>query len=1460
MHILTDFGRKQAVGLEHDADAPGENAERWTNKDQSVTELIVSVKTDDCQNNDESPEKLLVVETNSGSRRFPKQDIRQLALSVHNHLRQLIDEAVREDGTSDMVCEILHHWTVAKSLCRNFVGHQDTLQLIREYILGETVQPLVLTGESGTGKSTLMAQAAISATQLLGNGDKRIQSTVMTRFCGHTYDSQRSPRLISSLAEQFLCASNREPTGVSPWRQETKRILGDVMRNGDYGGLLVVFVDGIDELAPAGELDEFLDWLPARIANNVKVIVSCESEGRTLERLRQKVTNQANIVKLDQLSVDQSILLLNSLLDRSERRLTAEQWTLVEPLIADCRLPMYVHLLHDTVFRWTSFVDLPNQVLECTVALCAAFKFKNLEESLGISLTSNALGLLVAEPNGLSDCEMEDILSLNDDVLKEISGAGDIPSITRCPSITWIRVRDELGCYLAVGNAGGLGVVRFAHRALTRVAETRYAKSPSLKTGLHSQIADYFLGSPGPGLHDTMTRERQKRLERNIPDSPLYFNRSSERSVPNYRKLDLMPVHLRRSGRFRELYELVYFHFDWIYAKLVARSTQELLTDFRMVKDSEASMVAEAIALSEHTLTREPRLLGVELSGRLLAYYSTHDRIRSLIDQCDMSAKTLCPLVPVRTTFAAAGATLQKVVSISGASSLTGFSVSENTGRLLLSQKADSDVRMRVWNILSGERLADIVLTSGSEVFLSPDGKFGSVFKENTLRIYHLESGDLYAEIECGQGSVSCTASLGKYLAFGFDQAPGPTVVDLENGFLLRRLPYRSRSLAISHDLTYFACNSGETLAIHTFPLLERRAKIVLSAVAEKLIFSKERGTVKVYAMLGDRSLQAVSFQILKGTGNTQTLFQDFDLKDFKLSHNHDNLRILVCLSRSLYVLAVSTKQPPTPLRLQLNNFSLDTFRDAEFSKDDRVVMAIRGCHLCLWDASSALLIRELAFSDAPIVHLQTLETMNAALTIGSDFIACLWNLDRLTTEQVDRRDRLVVRGQVRHIAAAIAADRFICAGTRDCVLAVGSLNAEKWEHFGEMSNDFGIGGTLEYVGISPAGNYAVIRMARTGLVDVAGSNSGTPGNSMGNEVVETEDVLWDLSDCCSRPIYRVRNSVNAVFSSDESKVTFTVCPGVVITDGKSSAGEVVLFDLETWKRAPNSDNLLVHLPAEKAIAKTVFTADCSFLAYVRHSSYGNRNCHQLCVYSFEKHWPGLRYVNGTELLLDNHCSRNINNDTHRGVDKTENVVLVDVRAVKDAILLITIEAESFTQQTLDKPLQDTHDARRRLAVLYDVHKDSVLNRIKPFLLPFSDVEATIMLQHGRTFVDNKCNVFNVDSSTCGHQRTIHVGQLGLDIPSYGDLCFVLDGRYAVAIVSEGAELVLVRTEDGQERGRLETHCRATITAVCSDGRTVLVGCEDGGILAFMVIIEEGDPVATLRRRGHPSHRRDNLI
>ena len=46
-----------------------------------------------------------------------------------------------------------------------------------------------------------------------------------------------------------------------------------MIQNGEFRGLVIIFLDGLDQLS-ADDGAHILDWIPAKISNNVKLILS----------------------------------------------------------------------------------------------------------------------------------------------------------------------------------------------------------------------------------------------------------------------------------------------------------------------------------------------------------------------------------------------------------------------------------------------------------------------------------------------------------------------------------------------------------------------------------------------------------------------------------------------------------------------------------------------------------------------------------------------------------------------------------------------------------------------------------------------------------------------------------------------------------------------------------------------------------------------------------------------------------------------------------------------------------------------------------------------------------------------------------------------------------------------------------------------------------------------------------
>ncbi len=97
---------------------------------------------------------------------------------------------------------------------------------------------------------------------------------------------------------------------------------------------------------------------------------------------------------------------------------------------------------------WHSYTSLSAITLpESTESLIESI-FAALEYKHGYILVSHALGYITCSGNiGLSENELEDILSCDEEVLQDVFQWWT-PPIRRLPPLLWSRIRNELGPFL----------------------------------------------------------------------------------------------------------------------------------------------------------------------------------------------------------------------------------------------------------------------------------------------------------------------------------------------------------------------------------------------------------------------------------------------------------------------------------------------------------------------------------------------------------------------------------------------------------------------------------------------------------------------------------------------------------------------------------------------------------------------------------------------------------------------------------------------------------------------------------------------------------------------------------------------------------------------------------------------------------------------------------------------------
>ena len=144
--------------------------------------------------------------------------------------------------------------------------------------------------------------------------------------------------------------------------------------------------------------------------------------------------------------------------------------TLVHERLAECNTPLYVKLVFDEIKLWKSYTKTQEKDLEKTVSTSINKLLGRIENQHGHVLVEHALSYITASKSGLSEAELEDLISLDETVLNDVYQY-HLPPIRRIPPLLWTRIRNDLPNYLVEREAEGVSVVSWYHR---QFAEGKY--------------------------------------------------------------------------------------------------------------------------------------------------------------------------------------------------------------------------------------------------------------------------------------------------------------------------------------------------------------------------------------------------------------------------------------------------------------------------------------------------------------------------------------------------------------------------------------------------------------------------------------------------------------------------------------------------------------------------------------------------------------------------------------------------------------------------------------------------------------------------------------------------------------------------------------------------------------------------------------------------------------------------
>ena len=506
--------------------------------------------------------------------------------------------------------EILHHLHFCDLKCRTFCGQDDILESVRKYILDSSMRkPLVIHAPSGHGKTSIMAMIM----QSLSDWYKNRPHVRIIRFLGTSALTLNIYDVLRSVCGQMADASNliMEPVGYRNMKNLQDYMPRFFRRVSTMAKRpVVILLDSLDQLSPAYNAHE-LQWLPTTLPQNFKLVVSTlPKQHGILDNLRAILPDKKCYVEIPKLPRETGVAIINKFLLKHHKKVTERQEKLLMDTFNKCPGPLFLKLILDEAVKWRSYTLYHKLELQQTVQGAINKLFDNLEIKFGRTITSHALGYITIARGGISENELEDVLSCDDEALDDVYRYHNPPveGIVRIPPVLAARIRFDIKDYIVERISYEKYTMNWYHRQFIETARNRYATG-SLGEKLHRNLVEIFMHENGVKRDITLSRRKLtvSNADRQITPQPVTWK--------NKRMLSSLPYHINHAGKALSeqiAKEKCYCNFKFLSSKLCAFGVEtiveELYKYLENQEDQEIKKLRNFLSLTKGDLSRPGRL------------------------------------------------------------------------------------------------------------------------------------------------------------------------------------------------------------------------------------------------------------------------------------------------------------------------------------------------------------------------------------------------------------------------------------------------------------------------------------------------------------------------------------------------------------------------------------------------------------------------------------------------------------------------------------------------------------------------------------------------------------------------------------------------------------------------------------------------------------------------------------
>lgn len=405
----------------------------------------------------------------------------QFIEKVKRFLNEIIEERLRDFGSEDeVVREANLHEDFRQTLTRFFRGRQETITKIENYINGPGKEVLSLVGKSGSGKSSVMAEAA---RQCKGNNPR---ASVIYRFIGTTSASTNIISLLTGICSQIakafdvtlesLMEDGREKSLYDV--QLLTELLNKCLSLATDQKPLIIFLDALDQLSDTDNA-RALYWMPSVLPEHCRFVVSSLPE-------LESALSRSEIQYLPVLPKREAEEILDLWFESINRSLTDEQKEEVLDGFSKNGMPIYLKLAFETAKKWHSWET--NFMLKDDVKGIINHYFEMQEHEHIEGFVEHAISyMLCGRYQGLAETEILEVLAFDQDYWdvfiskthkehqKElIDQRKKLKDRMKIPIAVWSRLYLDLEPFLTERDADGVPIITFFHGQFNEVLRERY--------------------------------------------------------------------------------------------------------------------------------------------------------------------------------------------------------------------------------------------------------------------------------------------------------------------------------------------------------------------------------------------------------------------------------------------------------------------------------------------------------------------------------------------------------------------------------------------------------------------------------------------------------------------------------------------------------------------------------------------------------------------------------------------------------------------------------------------------------------------------------------------------------------------------------------------------------------------------------------------------------------------------